>query len=89
MALILDQLPDDVLVHAMQYLDPADLLACRLVCKRIGDVALHREVWRHRQYRHLGAFGPRVKECACPVLLLAPCLHTLAIHKNTITWPPR
>ncbi|XP_026279626.1 uncharacterized protein LOC113207325 [Frankliniella occidentalis] len=66
----LTQLPDDALVMAMQYVDVQDLLALRLVCKRLGGLALHRDVWRHRRLNQDDA-------CVCPVLRLAPCLDTL------------
>ncbi|XP_052125895.1 uncharacterized protein LOC127749907 [Frankliniella occidentalis] len=69
----MEQLPDDVLVMAMQFLDVPDLLACRLVCKRLGVLALHRDAWRHRR------LGDARRECVCPVLRLAPCLAVLRV----------
>ncbi|XP_052123334.1 uncharacterized protein LOC127749373 [Frankliniella occidentalis] len=63
----MDHLPDDVLLMAMQYLDVPDLLACRIVCKRLGDLALHPDVWRRRRLSHTDPW-------VCPALRLAPCL---------------
>ncbi|XP_052126693.1 uncharacterized protein LOC113205841 isoform X3 [Frankliniella occidentalis] len=68
----LDQLPDDVVVAVMQFLDVKDVLACRLVCKRLCGLALDRDVWRHRL---LEDFHPS----AGAVLHLAPCLDTLTV----------
>ncbi|XP_052133689.1 uncharacterized protein LOC127752393 [Frankliniella occidentalis] len=62
-----EQLPDDVLVTVMQYLGVEDVLACRLVSKRFGFIALHRDVWRQRRL-------DKAKPCVCAVLRLAPCL---------------
>ncbi|XP_052132187.1 uncharacterized protein LOC127751923, partial [Frankliniella occidentalis] len=63
----MDHLPDDALVEVMQYLDVPDLLSCRLVCKRLAALALHRDAWRHRQL----ACSDR---WMCVALRLAPCL---------------
>ncbi|XP_052129671.1 uncharacterized protein LOC127750958 [Frankliniella occidentalis] len=68
----MEHLPDDVLVTLMEYLDVEGLLACRLVCKRVGGLALHRDVWRHRQLP-----GYR---CVCPVLRLAPRVASLSVE---------
>ncbi|XP_026293184.1 uncharacterized protein LOC113217485 [Frankliniella occidentalis] len=63
--LTLAQLPDDVLLVVMQLLDIAYLFALRLVCKRLGGLALHPDAWRHRRLHDT---------CGCAVLRLAPCL---------------
>ncbi|XP_026285983.1 uncharacterized protein LOC113211727 [Frankliniella occidentalis] len=69
----LEQLPDDVLVTVMQFLnDVEDVLACRLVCKRLCGLAVHRDVW---SYRSLADDHPS----AGAVLHLAPCLDTLIV----------
>lgn len=68
----MDQLPDDVLVVVMQYLEVKDVLACRLVCKRLTDVALHRDLWRHRTVSDNEPW-------ANAVLNLAPCLQKLQV----------
>ncbi|XP_026274399.2 uncharacterized protein LOC113203764 [Frankliniella occidentalis] len=70
--LTLEQLPDDVLVLAMQLLSVEDILACRLVCKRLCGLALHPDVWLHRSLKD---DEPR----ADAVLHLAPCLEKLTV----------
>ncbi|XP_026279619.1 uncharacterized protein LOC127749912 [Frankliniella occidentalis] len=75
----MEQLPDDVLLEVMRYLTVEDLFACRLVCKRLGALALHPDVWRHRD---LNAYGDQLK-WLCPVLRLAPCLTTLMMDLPT------
>ncbi|XP_052128021.1 uncharacterized protein LOC127750409 [Frankliniella occidentalis] len=70
--LTLEQLPDDVLVLAMQFVSVEDVLSWRLVCKRLCDLALHRDVWRHRSLRD-------DEPCADAVLHLAPCLDKLKV----------
>ncbi|XP_052124039.1 uncharacterized protein LOC113211242 isoform X1 [Frankliniella occidentalis] len=74
----MELLPDNVLLEVMQCLDLADLLACRLVCRRLGALAMLPEAWRHQSLDLVciddgyGLNGPRHNECA--VLQLAPCL---------------
>ncbi|KAK3907452.1 F-box/LRR-repeat protein 7 [Frankliniella fusca] len=60
-------LPDDALLEVMQYLHVADLLACRLVCRRLGALALHPQLWGHQRFPN--KFSPRER---APVLRLAP-----------------
>ncbi|XP_052127236.1 uncharacterized protein LOC127750234 [Frankliniella occidentalis] len=74
----MELLPDDVLVMVMQFLDVADVLACRLVCKRLCGLALHPDVWRHRS---LSDDEP----CASAVLRLAPCLNKLIVTGQVST----
>ncbi|KAK3912931.1 F-box/LRR-repeat protein 7 [Frankliniella fusca] len=67
-------LPDDALLEVMQYLQVADLLACRLVCRRLGALALHPQLWRHQR------FPERIyPDEAAPVLRLAPCFGKLVL----------
>ncbi|XP_026279618.1 uncharacterized protein LOC113207319 [Frankliniella occidentalis] len=68
----MDQLPDDVLVEVMQHLAVPDLFALRLVCKRLRDLALHRDVWRLRTLKEKNPW-------TCTVLRLAPCLRKMAL----------
>ncbi|XP_052132408.1 uncharacterized protein LOC113203046 [Frankliniella occidentalis] len=68
----MELLPDDVLITVLQFLDVEDVLACRLVCKRLCGLALDQYVWRHRS---LADDHPR----AGAVLLLAPCLKMLTV----------
>ncbi|XP_026273223.1 uncharacterized protein LOC113202974 isoform X1 [Frankliniella occidentalis] len=66
-------LPEEMLLALMRYLDARDLLCCRLVCKRIGQLALHPHLWRRlRVYEYEGD-----RHLACPVLRLAPLLGLL------------
>ncbi|KAK3922545.1 F-box/LRR-repeat protein 5, partial [Frankliniella fusca] len=44
-------LPSEVLLMVLRYLDPLSVLACRAVCARLRDLALHPHVWRHRHLR--------------------------------------
>ncbi|XP_026285047.1 uncharacterized protein LOC113211027 [Frankliniella occidentalis] len=75
----MEQLLDDVLVLVMQHLSVEDLLACRLVCRRLGELALHRDAWRHRRIDD-------AKPCACAVLNLAPCLRELVYSDKVHPW---
>ncbi|XP_026283803.1 uncharacterized protein LOC113210161 [Frankliniella occidentalis] len=77
-ALHLHRLPDDVLVLVMQRLAVDDLLACRLVCKRLGGLALQPDAWRHRRLDD-------DKPCVCAVLGLAPCLDKAVYSKKVHT----
>ncbi|XP_052131856.1 uncharacterized protein LOC127751808 [Frankliniella occidentalis] len=71
----MEHLPDDVLLMVMQFVDVPDLLACRLVCKRLGGLALHPDAWRHR---HLSS-GGGVRQA----LRLAPCLRRIDVCVST------
>ncbi|KAK3907580.1 Protein NLRC5 [Frankliniella fusca] len=68
--LAMERLRDDDLLLVLQRLAVADLLACRLVCKRLAALALHPDAWRRRRLTGADARGRR----ACAVLRLAPCL---------------
>ncbi|XP_052132006.1 uncharacterized protein LOC127751860, partial [Frankliniella occidentalis] len=70
--LTLAKLPDDVIVMVLQYLPVEYVLACRLVCKRLCDLAFHWDVWRHRSLKDDDYY-------AGAVLHLAPCLDTLTV----------
>ncbi|XP_026280113.1 uncharacterized protein LOC113207675 [Frankliniella occidentalis] len=79
--LSIEQLPDDVLLGIMWHLDLEDIFTCRLVCKKLGALALHPDVWRHR-----GLHLPYPDDnfvWACPVLRLAPCLEWLVVELPT------
>ncbi|XP_026275800.1 uncharacterized protein LOC113204736 [Frankliniella occidentalis] len=71
----MDQLPADVLVSVMSYLSVEEVLACRLSCKRLADVALYADVWQRRRVALRSASG-----CACPVLRLAPRVDKLSLN---------
>ncbi|XP_026271608.2 uncharacterized protein LOC113201865 [Frankliniella occidentalis] len=73
-----EQLPDDVLVMVMQHLQLVDLLACRLVSKRLGALAMHPDSWcRQSIDDYVFEDGPRVDTCV--VLRLAPCVHSMRL----------
>ncbi|XP_026288432.1 uncharacterized protein LOC113213540 [Frankliniella occidentalis] len=73
----LELLSDVVLLMVLEHLRQDDLLACRLVSKRLGRLVLRHRVWRHR---HLYLDDYR----AGAVLRLAPILKsvTAAAHRT-------
>ncbi|XP_052132879.1 uncharacterized protein LOC127752195 [Frankliniella occidentalis] len=75
---IMEDMPDDVLLAVLQYVDVEDLFACRLVCKKLGALALHPDVWRHRQLVAAKA-GLEDAGQETPVLRLAPCLREVCV----------
>ncbi|XP_052124754.1 uncharacterized protein LOC113204184 [Frankliniella occidentalis] len=71
----MEVLPDDVWLMVLEKLEEAaDVLACRLVCKRLAALAVHPAVWRHLEV------GQSKPYCSCPVLRLAPCLDSISVH---------
>lgn len=79
----LEQLPDEVVLLVLGYVGVDDLFAFRLVCKRLGGLALHPGVWRHRRRGLASAHGlskdPDGPKKMCRLLRLAPRLATLHI----------
>ncbi|XP_026285037.2 uncharacterized protein LOC113211018 [Frankliniella occidentalis] len=73
----MEQLSEAMLARVLRHLDVRDLLACRLVSKRLGAAALHPDAWSHREL-----VGDR--PCVCAVLLLAPCLAKLVYHNHRV-----
>ncbi|XP_052119615.1 uncharacterized protein LOC127748784 isoform X2 [Frankliniella occidentalis] len=71
----MEQLPDDVLLEVMRCLTVKDLFACRLVCKALGALALHPDVWRYRSFN--ADEDDNDNQLWQPVLRLAPCLGAL------------
>ncbi|XP_052130055.1 uncharacterized protein LOC113214181 isoform X1 [Frankliniella occidentalis] len=74
-SLSLERLPDEALLLVLQYLDVISLLTCRLVCKRLGALALDWDAWRHREVDVRLSSA----DCVCPELRLAPCLRRLVV----------
>ncbi|XP_026271579.1 uncharacterized protein LOC113201843 [Frankliniella occidentalis] len=72
----MELLPDTPLIRMMQHLSVDDLLACRLVSKRIGAAALHPDAWLHQRLGRSKIPGDANK-CVCPVLRFAPHLDEL------------
>ncbi|XP_026287948.2 uncharacterized protein LOC113213179 [Frankliniella occidentalis] len=70
---VMGPLPDAEVLKVLQCLDVPDLLACRLVCRRLGGLALHPDAWRHRRLSHK---DPWLR----PALRLAPCLDELEVE---------
>ncbi|XP_026278854.2 uncharacterized protein LOC113206817 [Frankliniella occidentalis] len=68
----MEQLPDDVLIMVLQYVDLPDLFTCRLVSKRLGALAVTPAVWRGRRL-----LRPQCARWICPVLRTAPSLSRL------------
>ncbi|XP_052122739.1 uncharacterized protein LOC127749281 [Frankliniella occidentalis] len=73
----MEQLPDHAVLRMLQFLDVTSLLTCRLVCRRLGDLVLNADAWRHRTVC--------VTTCACPELRLAPCLQLLDIKSDKLS----
>lgn len=59
-------LPDDVLLAVLASLTPRELFLCRLVCLRLRDLSLHRDLWKNTRVREKGVLRA--------ALHLAPCL---------------
>ncbi|XP_034237173.1 uncharacterized protein LOC117642760 [Thrips palmi] len=62
-------LPDDALLAVLAFLSPAELLRCRLVCRRFRDLCLHPDLWRSVWLSDAGLLRA--------VLRLAPCLGSM------------
>ncbi|XP_052122570.1 uncharacterized protein LOC127749244 [Frankliniella occidentalis] len=76
----MDHLPDDVLLMVLEYVEVEDLLACRLVCKRLAELVLHPQPWRHRWIRAWTDHAADAEACLiCPTLRLAPCVRMLIL----------
>lgn len=71
--------PDILLVMVLAHLDVADLLNCRVVCKRLLRLVADRDVWRHR------ILCNGYKANANALLHLAPCLKELFILGDTLS----
>ncbi|XP_052131008.1 uncharacterized protein LOC127751459 [Frankliniella occidentalis] len=77
----MEQLPDDVVLQVLRLVGVDDLFSCRLVCKRLGALALHPAVWRHRRfdgasYKFFIKDGPKKM---CRLLRLAPRLASMTV----------
>ncbi|XP_052131009.1 uncharacterized protein LOC113212275 [Frankliniella occidentalis] len=77
----MERLSDDVVLLVLQYVGVDDLFTCRLVCKRLGGLALHPGVWR---YRRSHSWRPERRENVCRLLRLAPRLAWLSFD-----FPPK
>lgn len=82
----MDQVPDDVLLMILKNIDFADILSCRLACKRLEGLAKHHDVWRERHFDSrtesgLASCGGNDTFCrwTCPVLRQAPVLESLLV----------
>ncbi|XP_026291540.1 uncharacterized protein LOC113216055 [Frankliniella occidentalis] len=78
----MEPLHDDVLLMVLEYVGVKDLLACRLVCKRLAELAVHPQPWRRRR---LSVYDMHTKVSAedrliCPALRLAPCVRMLHLQ---------
>ncbi|XP_052127171.1 uncharacterized protein LOC127750217 [Frankliniella occidentalis] len=69
----LEQLSDDFLLTVLRELPLRDVLECRRVCRRLGALALHPRVWRHRIF---GTADP----LRFPALRVAPCAAGITIY---------
>ncbi|XP_034253481.1 uncharacterized protein LOC117652571 [Thrips palmi] len=59
-------LPDDVLLAVLAHLPARELFSCRVVCVRLRDLCLHRELWRTVRVRDSGVVRAALR--------LAPCI---------------
>ncbi|XP_034256673.1 uncharacterized protein LOC117654280 [Thrips palmi] len=66
-------LPDDALVRVLALLPPREVFRLRLVCRRLRDLSLHRDVWRS-----VGLSGGD-KGLLQAALRLAPCLREVTL----------
>ncbi|XP_052131356.1 uncharacterized protein LOC127751610 [Frankliniella occidentalis] len=71
----MEQLPDEVVLLVLRYVGMDDLFTCRLVCKRLGDLALHPGVWRHRSSYNVSGHQ---NQKMCRILRVAPRLAELS-----------
>ncbi|XP_034248611.1 F-box/LRR-repeat protein 12-like isoform X2 [Thrips palmi] len=69
-------LPDDVLVAVLAYLPPRELFRCRLLCRRLRDLCLHRDLWRRV------CLPAQERGVVRAALLLAPCVRH--VHSDTL-----
>lgn len=75
----MDALPDEVLLQVLALLDVRQVLAVRLVCRRLRDLAMHADLWRRRS---LDTYFHPVGVVKA-VLRLAPCLGVLHLSGDT------
>ncbi|XP_034244668.1 uncharacterized protein LOC117647173 [Thrips palmi] len=70
MDLSLLDLPDDALLAVLAYLSPAELLGCRVVCRRLRDLCLHSDLWKSTAIDTMKLL---------PALRVAPCLRKISL----------
>ncbi|XP_034256309.1 F-box/LRR-repeat protein 12-like [Thrips palmi] len=64
-------LPDDALLAVLGFLPPRQLFACRVACRRLRDLCLHRYLWRH-----VSLDGGKAG-VVLAALALAPCVKSI------------
>ncbi|XP_034256527.1 uncharacterized protein LOC117654253 isoform X2 [Thrips palmi] len=74
----LASLPEDELLLVLSYLEPRELFACRRVCRRWANVAMHRDLWSKRSLRE---YSDNVGLIAA-ALRRSPCLRSLTLHRD-------
>ncbi|XP_034244675.1 uncharacterized protein LOC117647175 [Thrips palmi] len=71
-------LPDDALLAVLAYLSPAELLGCRVVCRRLRDLCVHRHLWKSAAV-----------DCELlSALRVAPCLRKLSFEDLDLKLTP-
>ncbi|XP_034248629.1 uncharacterized protein LOC117649734 [Thrips palmi] len=67
-------LSDDSLLTVLSYLPPRELIGCRLLCRRLRDLCLHRDLWKKAVVRGRGLVRA--------ALALAPCVSALIVDSG-------
>ncbi|XP_034251691.1 uncharacterized protein LOC117651625 [Thrips palmi] len=62
-------LPDDALLAVLAFLPTRDLFVCRVACRRLRDLCLHRHLWRAATVESKGVLRA--------ALAVAPCIGTI------------
>ncbi|XP_034256488.1 uncharacterized protein LOC117654248 isoform X2 [Thrips palmi] len=76
----LASLPEDELLLVLSHLEPRELFACRRVCRRWANVAMHRDLWSKRSLRL--SFRLDDAGLIAAVLRRSPCLRSLTLDCN-------
>ncbi|XP_034255366.1 uncharacterized protein LOC117653669 [Thrips palmi] len=69
-------LPDEVLLAVLAHLSPRELLGCRVQCRRLRDLCLHRRLWTAACVSDLGVLRA--------ALSLAPCLRQVTVRASDL-----
>ncbi|XP_034252221.1 uncharacterized protein LOC117651858 [Thrips palmi] len=79
-------LPDDALLAVLAFLPARTLFACRVACRRLRDLCLHRHLWRSVCVESLGvlrAATAALVPCIGRISLDVPLRSTAALLKDT------
>ncbi|KAI8637338.1 hypothetical protein BD408DRAFT_424695 [Parasitella parasitica] len=81
---MLDSLPTEIIWNIMQILDPFDLSATRLVCKKLCAISDHPSLWRNIQLRPAATSTPLHNAENLPLWSLMDLEHVLQLHLRHI-----